>query len=72
MNFVAGSQPVLGGSMGRSRLQIFDAQRDLVYYYRAPEMIVSCPFDEKIDTWALGVLFWFDILAGKLLAANGN
>ncbi|OLN81064.1 Serine/threonine-protein kinase SRPK [Colletotrichum chlorophyti] len=34
--------------------------------YRAPEIILGIPWDEKIDIWALGLLVW-DLFEGKLL-----
>ncbi|EXF83873.1 hypothetical protein CFIO01_03896 [Colletotrichum fioriniae PJ7] len=34
--------------------------------YRAPEIILGIPWDEKIDIWALGLMVW-DLFEGKLL-----
>ncbi|KAK6211166.1 hypothetical protein QIS74_10430 [Colletotrichum tabaci] len=34
--------------------------------YRAPEIIIGIPWDEKIDIWALGLMIW-DLFEGKLL-----
>ncbi|KAI8211807.1 Serine/threonine-protein kinase SRPK [Colletotrichum sp. SAR 10_86] len=34
--------------------------------YRAPEIVLGVPWNEKIDIWALGLLIW-DLLEGKLL-----
>ncbi|KAF6824741.1 hypothetical protein CPLU01_10690 [Colletotrichum plurivorum] len=34
--------------------------------YRAPEIVLSLTWDEKIDIWALGLLIW-DLFEGKLL-----
>ncbi|TDZ49723.1 Serine/threonine-protein kinase SRPK [Colletotrichum trifolii] len=34
--------------------------------YRAPEILLGVPWDDKVDIWALGLLMW-DLFEGKLL-----
>jgi serine/threonine protein kinase len=35
-------------------------------YYRAPEIIMDCPYDEKSDLWSVGCIM-FELLTGELL-----
>lgn len=35
-------------------------------YYRAPEIILHYPYDEKCDTWSIGCLF-YELLTGNIL-----
>ncbi|OAL69972.1 hypothetical protein A7D00_6011 [Trichophyton violaceum] len=48
---------------GTNKLSSYPIQPD---YYRAPEVILGCGWDEKADIWNFGVLLW-NILGGKEL-----
>ncbi len=39
--------------------------------YRAPEVILGCPYDEKIDIWSLGCII-AEIFTGQVLFENDN
>lgn len=40
--------------------------------YRAPEVVLRMPWDEKIDIWNLGVLVWVDHLASLDVQTTNN
>ncbi|EGD92104.2 CMGC/SRPK protein kinase [Trichophyton rubrum CBS 118892] len=48
---------------GTNKLSSYPIQPD---YYRTPEVILGCGWDEKADIWNFGVLLW-NILGGKEL-----
>ena len=51
---------------GQARFGEYDPMIDIQpFQYRAPEVILGIPFDNKVDMWNLGVLVHFLILLKK-------
>ena len=51
-----------------NNLKDFDIQ---TRYYRAPELLIECPYDEKCDMWSVGCIL-YELLTGNILFNPGK
>ncbi|KZT02281.1 protein kinase [Laetiporus sulphureus 93-53] len=65
-------RPVLC-DLGEARFGKLNPMDDIQpYQYRAPEVILDIPWDEKVDIWNVGVLIWDLFENGNLFKTRGG
>ncbi|KAF5354138.1 hypothetical protein D9756_007129 [Leucocoprinus leucothites] len=58
---------------GEAQFGEFDYLPDIQpYQYRAPEVILDIPWDEKVDIWSVGVMAWDLLGNGNLFRTTGG